>query len=198
MWGERRCALVLALALLPAAAAAENLLKFELFGLHLGDSSAVVQARYPGVFVSKVPYIDPEVGTRYEASLGRLAVERLEGLGTIQAPVGGPSINLRVALTGNDRLYDLQATQQFGAPVDCKARMRELRATYGDPDVQVAQEQIQWIERRDGADRFLEVRCFREGRLSWRLADQRALADYIADLRADLAPYIEQARTVPP
>jgi hypothetical protein len=199
MSAERGRALaVLLLVLPPALARADDLGKFGVFGLHLGDSGSLIQERHPGVFLNEVPYVDPAVGTRYEVGLGRVAVERVEGVGTIEDARGRGPIGLRVALTGDDRLYELQAMQQLGGPIDCKARVQELRATYGAPDVQVAQELLQWIERQGEVDRILEVRCFREGRMSWRLADQRALADYVAGLRARLAPYIEQARRAPP
>lgn len=187
----------LLLSLVPSTAIAADPADFAVFGLRLGDSAAAIQARHPSVFLEEVPFVDPQVGTRYEVGLGRPAVERLEGVGAIQDDRGRP-IGLRVYLTGGDRLFELRATQQLGQAVDCEARMRALRATYGPPDVQVDQELIQWIERDGRADRLLEVRCFREGRLSWRLADQRALAEYVAGLRASLAPYIEQARGAPP
>jgi hypothetical protein len=186
MSGERRAGAVLPLAALllgaPAAQAA-NLAELAVLGLRLGDSGSVVQTRHPSVFLSEVPYVDPMVGTRYEVGLGRVAVERLEGVGTTKDDRGRP-VNLRVALTGDDRLFELKATEQVLGPIDCGARARELRATYGAPDVQVGQELLQWIEREGEIDRILEVRCFEEGRVSWRLADQRALAGYVADLRA--------------
>lgn len=187
----------LLLSLLPSTVFAADPARFDVFGLRLGDSSTAVQARHPGIFLEEVPYVDPQVGTRYEVGLGRRAVERVEGVGTIQNAQGRP-IGVRVFLTGDDRLFELKAMQQLGAPVDCGTRLRKVRAAYGPPDVQVGQELIQWIERTGAADRILEVRCFREGRLAWRLADQRALADYVAGLRASLAPYIEQARGAPP
>jgi len=194
---RRRASAALLLVLLSAPARAEDIAKLAVFDLRLGDSGGLIQERHAGVFLDRVPYVDPAVGTRYEVGLGRVAIERVEGVGTIQDARGRP-IGLRVALTGDDRLYELQASEQVPGPIDCAARARALRATYGAPDVKVGQELLQWIERQGETDRILEVRCFAEGRVSWRLADQRALADYVAGLRASLAPYIEQARGAPP
>ena len=72
--------------------------------------------------------------------------------------------------------------------------MREWRNTYGAPDVQVLEERAQWIERDLGIDRMLDIRCFEEGRVAWKLIDARALADHRAVLRERLRPYVEQVQ----
>jgi hypothetical protein len=56
----------------------------------------------------------------------------------------------------------------------------------------VLDERAQWIERNIGVERMLDIRCYPEGRVVWRLVDARALADYRGVLRERLRPYVEQ------
>jgi hypothetical protein len=191
----RRTALLLALLLFASGpAAAENLLKFEVLGLRLGADIARVQARFPDLFVEPEDYEDPEVGFRYEAALGRRAVLRYRGQGPGRT-AEGHELELRLAFTGEGLLYELTAWERLAGPADCAALVRGWRRTYGDPDVQVEDQLVQWIERKLTAERMFEIRCYAgEARVLWHLVDAEAEEDWRTRLRADLAPAIEQAR----
>lgn len=179
-----------------APAAAENLAKFPVFGLRLGDGLEAARGVHPDLFVEARDYEHPEVGFRYEAALGQREQDRHEARGLVAGP-GGAQVELQLAFTGDGRLYDLQAWERRAGKVDCAAEMRRLRDRYGAPDVRVRDDRAQWIERRGEVDRMLEVQCFAEGRLLWRLADNNAAEAYRAALAERLAPYVEQVKRQP-
>lgn len=178
----------------PGPAAAEDLAKFPVLGLRLGDDLAAARARHPDLFVETYDYEHPEVGARYEAALGERLPDRHGARGLVAAP-GGAQVELQLAFTGDGRLYELQAWERRAGRIDCGAEMRRLRERYGGaPDVQVRDDRAQWIERRGEVDRMLEIQCFREGRLLSRLVDANAQEAYRAGLRERLEPYVDQVR----
>lgn len=173
----------------PAAAA--NVEAFAVYGVRLGDTIAAVQRAIPDTFADRIDYEDPQVGFAYEATLGRRVPARFEARGYQQVPGRSPT-EFIFRFTGRERLFEAIVWERFDGPIDCGQRIAGWRTTFGAPDVQVATETVQWLQRGITVDRMLEIRCFAEGRVSWQLIDQRAEDEYLTSLRAQLRPYVEQ------
>ena len=113
-----RCFLAAALALVPLAAGAADVLALKPFGLGLGDDRSTVAEAFPNMVFESVDYADPVVDYTYEAASGRSAVDHLEGRGFRPVPGRSPT-EFVVRLTGDERLYELSAWESFDAPINC-------------------------------------------------------------------------------
>ena len=181
---------LLALAGLAGRASAGDLTDAEVFGLKTGDDRAAVRTFHPHVIFLEVPYEHPLIGTTYDQFYGRVAIERVEG--QAQEQIGETYLSLTVRLTGDDRMYEVEASEQR-ASVDCSSFFASLVRLYGASTTREDDFRIQWLERDFDVDRRLDIQCFGSGETYWHLMDEGLYRDYMENLEAELAPYVEQA-----
>lgn len=179
------------LAAVPAIASPVG--QFAVQGVVLGASMDFVQTRFPTMLMEETEYEDPVVGLRYRAYLPSTAQRFVEKtVGRIQVGQGRRLVTLRASFIGTHDLYELVSVEEDAA-IDCAAEIAAAVRRWGEPDYREGSVFAQWIERELNAFRRLDVQCFPGSGVQYMLLDPGLLVRHRAELRAAVAPYVDQA-----
>lgn len=162
-------------------------------GIVLGASMDFVQTRFPTMLMEETEYEDPVVGLRYKAYLPTTAQRFVEKtVGRIQAGQGHRLVTLRASFAGTRDLYELVSVEE-DVTIDCAVEIAAAVRRWGEPDYREGSVFAQWVERELNAFRRLDVQCFPGSGVQYMLLDPGLLVRHRVELRAAVAPYVEQA-----
>lgn len=144
---------LLALLATAPAGAAEPL---AVLGLKSGMSRAEIEAVYPGMLLSEVPYVDPQIGEAYRVLYGGLATLRIDGSAVVQRKA--IEATLQVTLTGDRALYRAQANLREEG-TSCGEALAGLIRSHGRPALSEGPSYTLWREADILYGTRLEFRC---------------------------------------
>jgi hypothetical protein len=155
---------LLALLATAPAFAAEPL---AVLGLRSGMSRTEIEAAYPDMLLSEVPYVDPQIGEAYRTLYGGLATLRIDGSAVLQREALEAS--LQVTLTGDRALYRAQANLREEG-TSCEEALAGLMERHGRPALNDGIAYTLWREADILYATRLEFRCLDPARGLYSLA----------------------------